>query len=122
MTASGQHPSSGRGASTRPRRGGKGATRQPNRAQLRAMQARAAATGSPASQPGNGETSAVAPMSAAATTRRERAPSGRRSRPVARPIALSREDEYRYIRSDLNRLALTAGGLLAMMILLLIIL
>jgi len=41
---------------------------------------------------------------------------------VARPIALSREDEYRYIRSDLNRLALTAGGLLAMMILLLIIL
>ena len=61
-------------------------------------------------------------MSAAATTRRERDPSGRRSRPVARPIALSREDEYRYIRSDLNRLALTARGLLAMMILLLIIL
>ena len=41
---------------------------------------------------------------------------------MARPIVLSREEEYRYIRSDLRRLVFTAGSLLAVMIVLLVVL
>ena len=41
---------------------------------------------------------------------------------MARPIVLSREEEYRYIRSDLRRLVVTAGSLLAVMIALLVVL
>jgi hypothetical protein len=40
---------------------------------------------------------------------------------VAKPVVLSREQEYRFIRSDLNRLLITAGTLLIAMILLLYI-
>jgi hypothetical protein len=51
-------------------------------------------------------------------------PSVGRSRPrvAARVPQLSREEEYRYIRSDMNRLLVTAGSLLALMIVLLLVL
>ncbi len=49
-------------------------------------------------------------------------PSGRRpSRAVARPIALNRDDEYRFIRADLNRLLITASALLLVMVVLLFV-
>ncbi len=49
-------------------------------------------------------------------------PSGRRpSRAVARPIALNRADEYRFIRADLNRLLITASALLLLMLALLFV-
>jgi hypothetical protein len=45
-----------------------------------------------------------------------------RARPVvARPAALSREEEYRYIRGDLNRLLVTAGALFVLMMVLLVV-
>jgi len=44
-----------------------------------------------------------------------------RRRPVAKPIVLTKEEEYRYIRADLRRLALTAGGLFVLMMALLFI-
>lgn len=55
------------------------------------------------------------------------APSARRGRttaqakPVERPTALTRAEEYRYIRSDLRRLLVTAGVLLLVMLLLLLV-
>ena len=58
----------------------------------------------------------------AATARTIRESRGRQPRPMARPIVLSREEEYRYIRSDLRRLVFTAGSLLAVMIVLLVVL
>ncbi len=53
--------------------------------------------------------------------------SGRRSRSTAarvtaRPMVISREQEYRYIRKDLQRLLITAGALLVVMIVLLLVL
>ena len=44
------------------------------------------------------------------------------ARPAPRSIELSREQEFAYIRSDLRRLILIAGGLLAVMLVLLIVL
>jgi hypothetical protein len=46
---------------------------------------------------------------------------GRARGVVARPAALSREEEYRYIRGDLNRLLVTAGALLVLMMVLLVV-
>ena len=43
------------------------------------------------------------------------------ARAVARPVAISRDEEYRYIRSDLKRLLVTAGSLLVLMIVLLVL-
>jgi hypothetical protein len=40
---------------------------------------------------------------------------------VARIVPLSRAEEYRYIRSDLRRLLITAGSLLAVMLVLLVV-
>lgn len=40
-------------------------------------------------------------------------------RGIARPIVLSREQEFRFIRSDLRRLVITAGSLFVLMIALL---
>ena len=45
----------------------------------------------------------------------------RQPRPVARPIALNRADEYRFIRADLNRLLVTASALLLVMLALLVV-
>ncbi len=53
-----------------------------------------------------------------ATTRARRSV----ARPVPRTVELSREQEFAYIRSDLRRLVLIAGGLLAVMLVLLIVL
>ena len=44
---------------------------------------------------------------------------GARTRAVARPIVLSREEEYQYIRGDMRRLLITASGLLVFMVVLL---
>jgi len=52
---------------------------------------------------------------------RNRSTSRTAPRVVAKPVVLSREQEYRFIRSDLNRLLITAGTLLIAMILLLYI-
>lgn len=42
-------------------------------------------------------------------------------RVVARPVMLTKDQEYRFIRSDLRRLLMTAGGLFVIMIVLLFI-
>jgi hypothetical protein len=44
-----------------------------------------------------------------------------RQRPVARPVALTRDEEYRYIRDDLYRLLITAGALVVVMLVLLVV-
>ena len=51
------------------------------------------------------------------------APAGARSRQraMARPIVLTREEEYRYIRGDLHRLLITAAALLLLMLALLLV-
>ncbi len=40
--------------------------------------------------------------------------------PVAHAVELTREQEFAYIRSDMRRLVIIAGGLLALMLLLLL--
>lgn len=42
-------------------------------------------------------------------------------RVIARPVVLTREQEYRFIRTDLRRLVLTSGVLFVFMIILLFI-
>jgi hypothetical protein len=42
-------------------------------------------------------------------------------RVIARPVALSRERELAFIRTDLHRLAITAGALFVVMIVLLVV-
>ena len=103
------------------RRGGKGRGRQPNRAQLRAVEARSRAAG-------GAETAAVTAESAADVRRtrtqgsvRGEAVGQARARAVARPVVLTREEEYHYIRGDLHRLLITAGALLLLMLVLLLI-
>ena len=81
-----------------------------NRAQLQAMEARAAAT--PAE--------AVVPRDPVPGAKRAPARTGRRT--INRVYAITREAEYRYIRSDMRRLILVAAGLLVLMLVLLLIL
>lgn len=115
---------------------GKKPARQPNRAQVRAMQVRTAVTPdveapiAPAaveviptvdepSSPRSARSRRTEPSSAAVSERR----AGRaRTRAAARPVALSRAEEYGFIRSDLRRLLLTASLLGAIMIALLFVL
>lgn len=88
-----------------------GARRQGlNRAQIQAMEARAAAT---AAQP-------TLPRDPVPGAKRAPARAGRRT--VNRVYSISRDLEYRYIRSDMRRLLLVAGGLLVLMLVLLFIL
>lgn len=61
------------------------------------------------------------PVATSGTTSRRRA-ARETPRVVARPIALTREEEYGFIRSDLRRLVVTAGSLLGVMLLLLLVL
>ena len=119
MSVSGQRPSSGRGTPTQPRRGGKGAARQPNRAQIRAMEARAEATRAARAAARTGDLAAPTREEGAPVAARVRDTPRGRGRVVARPVAISREEEYAYIRADLNRLLVTAGALLVLMIALL---
>ena len=81
-----------------------------NRAQLQAMEARAATT--PAES--------VAPRDPVPGAKRAPARTGRRT--ISRVYAITREAEYRYIRSDMRRLILVAAGLLVLMLVLLLIL
>ena len=122
MSVSRKEPSDAQGSGTRPRRVGKSPGRSLNRAQVQAMEARSQRTLSRPRQ-GAGDASAMmhhptVPASGATGGR----PSTRaRNRAVARPLALTRSEEYRYIRADLQRLLVTAGALLVIMVVLLYI-
>ena len=54
-----------------------------------------------------------------APANRVRGSSQPRARAAAGPIVLTREQEYQYIRADMNRLLVTAGSLLLLMLVLL---
>lgn len=82
----------------------------PNRAQLQAMEARAVTT----------PTESVAPRDPVPGAKRAPTRTGRRT--INRVYAITREAEYRYIRSDMRRLILVAAGLLVLMLVLLLIL
>lgn len=107
-------------AKARARQGGRkgpgtGAVR-PSRAQIRAAEVRSAQTGAAAEAvalPAARGSGAGAGTGRAGTNR---AP----GRVVARPVALPRVEEYRYIRDDLRRLLFTAGSLLVLMLVLLV--
>ena len=60
-------------------------------------------------------------ITAGADVSRVRRSGGERAQAAARPFALSRSEEYRYIRADLRRLLITAGSLLALMLVLLVV-
>lgn len=83
-----------------------------SRAQIKAMEVRAAET--VAVQSGAGVVT-VAPEIAVAPQRTVT------RRPMARPAVLTREQEYQYIRSDMRRLIITASSLLLLMVLLLLL-
>ncbi len=91
-----------------------------NRAQLRAMEVRAAETLAPETDDVSAPEFVEAGGAAGATVQPRRAASMSR-RVIARPIVLSKEQEYRFIRSDLHRLGITAGLLFVMMIVLLFV-
>ena len=107
-------------AAAKSRRGAKGAPARPNRAQQRAMEVRASETRTVVAPVVVDDEAATVgtltrrPVSAA----RARAGAAR-IRAVARPVVVSREQEYRYIRNDMRRMVLTASGLLVLMIALL---
>lgn len=107
---------------TRSRRTGKSAGRSVNRAQVQAMEAR---TQRILSGPSQGTRNAAAvqetPMAATSRTTGVRSTARARNRAVARPMPLTRTEEYSYIRADLRRLLVTAGALLVVMIVLLFI-
>jgi hypothetical protein len=89
-----------------------------NRAQLQAMEVRAAETLTPdlqAAAVAEVEEGSAAPLAMA----RRAALATKRA--VARPIVLTKEQEYRFIRADLRRLGITAGSLFILMIALLFV-
>jgi hypothetical protein len=102
-------------ASARQRRAERSAEAKLNRAQLRAMEVRSAETLPPDAQ------AAVIDAGAAAAVSLPRRAATAARRTVARPIVLSKEQEYRFIRSDLRRLGITAGSLFVLMLVLLFI-
>lgn len=101
----------------------KKSNRQPNRAQRKAQQVRQAESNAPApidmtvalEQDQLVEAPATAPVQASRRVSRRQA-----SQPVS--YVLPRSVEYAYIRSDLRRLIITAGALLALMFVLLFVL
>jgi hypothetical protein len=95
----------------RPKRGAKTPNKM-NRSQQRAMSVRAAETVIPPSP--QRDAAGVQARSAPAAA----VPVGRR-RAMARPTVLTREVEYAFIRADLRRMLITAGSLLAVMLILL---
>jgi hypothetical protein len=105
-------------AAARQRRAERMADAKLNRSQLRAMEVRAAETLAPDARPAvdagveeGGGAAVSLPRRTAAVTRRA----------IARPVALTKEQEYRFIRSDLHRLGITAGALFVLMIVLLFV-
>lgn len=107
-------------AAIRQRRADRAAQSKLNRAQLRAMEIRAAETLAPEEEDVLAAGVVDAGGAAAATLQPRRAASMSR-RVIARPIVLSKEQEYRFIRSDLHRLGITAGLLFVVMIVLLVV-
>lgn len=87
------------------------------RAQMRAMEARAAAVpmNEPVitDEPGSEEIEVVLPRSSRVAANRRR--------PAVKIYSIPRALEYTYIRADLQRLIITAAALLVMMIVLLIV-
>lgn len=81
------------------------------------MEARAQAATTADATPGPSAATVLRSPSARTATRRSSTRS--HGRPVERPTALTRNQEYRYIRADLRRLLITAAALLAAMLLLL---
>ena len=100
----------------------KSTNRKPNRAQRKAQEVRLAETNapSPVDLTVALEQEDLVPAGATAPVIASRRVNRRQSQPIA--YVLPREVEYAYIRSDLRRLILTAGALLAMMIVLLLVL
>ena len=107
---------------TAARRGGKGRGRQPNRAQLRAVEARSRAAADAETAIATAESAADARRTTTHGSMRGEAVGRTRARAVARPVVLTRQEEYHYIRGDLHRLLITAGALLLLMLVLLLIL
>ena len=127
MSAPSQPSTSGRPHGGKPRAGNRNARNRPNRSQQRAMEIRAAATISPDFVEVGGASPEVigasaAPSLPATGARAARRAAVGRAKAVVRPAVLSRAEEYRHIRADLRRLLITAGSLLAVMVILLIIL
>ncbi len=107
----------------------RGASRRPNKAQQRANQVRAAQTvaqPSVISQRVAEAPTSVAPASPSLTRERAtrhprmRQPVGQ-PRVVARPVGLTREQEYAAIKADLVRLLITFGVLMVVMVALLFV-
>ena len=103
---------------TQPRSTSKTAAPRLNRAQLQAMEIRNAATVVEEKHGGSG--AAIVEVASAPTAPRAGA-SRLVKKAIARPVLLTRAEEYRYIRADMRRLALTASALFAVMIVLLFI-
>ena len=115
-------PTTGSGNPTAPRRSRKGQVRQPNRAQVRAAEARSrVAPAAPVVAEAVTTPVEVEVGAGVAAPARSRGSAPVRSRATARPIVLTRAEEYRYIRSDLRRLLITAGAILLVMLVLLVI-
>jgi hypothetical protein len=89
-----------------------------NRSQLRAMEIRAAETVSEVDVPVIAPLDPTAPPVPGAAVRRAVATS---KRTIARPVALSKAQEFRFIREDLQRLLITAAALFVIMIVLLFV-
>lgn len=91
-----------------------------NRAQLRAMEIRESETRIAASEMAATHDAADVVAEGRAASLPSRAVTATR-RAVARPLVLTKEQEYRFIRSDLRRLGTTAGALFVVMIVLLFV-
>lgn len=111
----GARPGSG---TMKQRTANKSAEPRMNRAQLQAMEIRSAAT--VVEQHAGGTGAAILETAEPAATRRTGTPRVARKQ-VARPVLLTRAQEFQYVRADLKRLAITAGALLAVMIVVLFV-
>ncbi|CAN5789614.1 hypothetical protein BH24CHL4_BH24CHL4_05680 [soil metagenome] len=91
--------------------------RKVNRAQLKAMEVRSAASVQAAPVADRTPWEADVPARRSTTrTRRRTSQAG-----VTKPALLTRAQEYAYIRSDFRRLVVTAGSLLVVMLVLLVV-
>ncbi len=98
----------------------KSQAKKPNRAQVRAAEVRAAETRSEVQQAidtGTYEEPAAPSMTARTRARQRKS----QQQPLQRPSHLTRAQEYIYIRSDFRRLLITAGSLLALMMVILVV-
>lgn len=91
---------------------------QLNRSRLRAMEIRAAETAREIDIPAGVTEDPFVPSGPGAAVRRSVAAS---KRTIARPVSLTKAQEYRFIRTDLRRLLYTAAVLFVLMIVLLFI-